>query len=227
MSFPVLLIHGGAGGVVLRGTKLAQVEASLTAILEPVFSKLEKGMSAVDAAVMAARLLEDDPLYNAGRGSKIQSDGKIRMSASLMDGKKRRFSGCVNVEGVKNPILLAKDLQTRRDRVLSGVGAARWARKAGLQFASNYTAAARRDYLKRKAGKSGTIGAVVLDSQGRLAAATSTGAVGMNFHFVFRIHRPQLAILRTEFAPFLRPEPGKRSLSFPAPPLCARGSKPE
>lgn len=139
----------------------------------------------MDVVTFAARLLEDDPLYNAGKGSQIQSDGHIRMSAALMDGYSRRFGGCVNVEGLKNPILLARALMRKKDRVLAGQGAKRFARELGLEFASPFTAHARKRFLARKAGKSGTIGAVALDSKGRLAAATSTG--GRGFEYPFRV----------------------------------------
>jgi L-asparaginase len=133
------------------------------------------------AVVRAVELLEDDPLYNAGLGSKIQGDGRIRMSASLMDGRRLRFSGCANVEGVKNPVRLAKLLQTCDDRVLSEAGARQFAREAGLPFASPFTPRARADFERRRQGKSGTVGAVALDRKHRLAAATSTGGRGFEY----------------------------------------------
>src|SRR5215470_9446790 len=111
----------------------------------------------------------------------MQSDSKIRMSASLMDGRRLRFSGCVNVEGVKNPIRLAKLLQTRDDRVLAEAGARQFAREAGLPFASPFTLRARADFKRRRQGKSGTVGAVALDRKHHLAAATSTGGRGFEY----------------------------------------------
>jgi L-asparaginase len=182
---PVLVIHGGAGSKPLHGERLALVTASLRKILENVYPQMQKGLSALDAVERAVLWLENDPLYNAGRGSKIQRDGKIRMSASIMDGDKRRFAGCVNVEHVKNPVLLARALMKKDDRVLSCEGAERFARELGLEFASNYTEASLAEFEKRKRGKTGTVGAVALDSKGRLAAATSTG--GKGFEFPFRV----------------------------------------
>ncbi len=134
---------------------------------------------------MACAALEDDPLYNAGYGSKLQSDGKVRMSASLMDGYTRKFAGCVNVEGVCNPIYLANALLKKNDRVLSGEGAKKFAREIGLTFRSPYTEHQRAAWKKKKLGKSGTVGAVALDSRGRLAAATSTG--GKGFEYPYRV----------------------------------------
>ena len=79
------------------------------------------GAPALDVAVEAARLLEVDPLFNAGLGSKLQSDGAARLSAALlMDGKHECFSGVINVQGLLNPIQLCRHLQTARDRVLDG-----------------------------------------------------------------------------------------------------------
>lgn len=178
---PILLVHGGAGAGRIRGRRYEEYSESLSRIMSLAYPLLAKGRSALEVVIRAAELLEDDPLYNAGKGSKIQSDGHIRMSASLMDGKRKRFAGCVNVERVKNPIRLAEALMNREDRVLAGKGAERLARELGLPFASPFTGRCREDYVKRKAGWTGTIGAVALDRQGRLAAATSTGGRGFEF----------------------------------------------
>jgi L-asparaginase len=181
MHVPLLLVHGGAGGKALNGERRRAYVESLTRILEQAWPLLARGGSALAAVVRAVELLENDPLYNAGLGSKIQSDGRIRMSASLMDGRRLRFSGCVNVEGVKNPIRLAKFLQARKDRVLAGAGARRFAREAGLPFASPFTPRARADFERLLHGKSGTVGAVALDRKHHLAAATSTGGRGFEY----------------------------------------------
>jgi L-asparaginase len=181
MPVPLLLVHGGAGAKAVNEERHRAYVESLKRILEQTWPLLARGGSAVTAVVRAVELLEDDPLYNAGLGSKIQSDGKIRMSASLMDGRRLRFSGCVNVEGVKNPIRLAKLLQTRADRVLSEAGARQFAREAGLPFASPFTLRARADFNRRRQGKSGTVGAVALDRKHHLAAATSTGGRGFEY----------------------------------------------
>ncbi len=182
---PVLVIHGGAGRRKVSGDELADLRESLRVILESSYKILKRGGSALAAVTEAVRLLEDDPRYNAGLGSKIQSDGHIRMSASVMDGERRRFGGCVNVERVKNPVLLAKALMNQEDRVLSGLGGERYAKQIGLPFASPFTAKQRELFRKKMTGKSGTVGAVALDVKGRLAAATSTG--GRGFEFPYRV----------------------------------------
>ncbi len=182
---PVLIIHGGAGSKTLTASRKADFTKSLQRILKECRPLLERGASALEVVTRATVLLEDDPLYNAGLGSKIQRDGHIRMSASIMDSERRRFAGCVNVEGIKNPILLARALMREKDRVLSGKGATRFARDMGLQFSSPFTPRALTDYHTKAEGKSGTVGALALDKKGRLAAATSTG--GRGFEYPFRV----------------------------------------
>jgi L-asparaginase len=181
MRGPLLLVHGGAGAKAMDEERHRAYVESLKRILGQTWPLLARGGSAVTAVVRAVELLENDPLYNAGLGSKIQSDGRIRMSAALMDGRRLRFSGCVNVEGVKNPVRLAKLLQTHDDRVLAGAGARQFAREAGLPFASPFTPGARANFKRRQRGKSGTVGAVALDRKHHLAAATSTGGRGFEY----------------------------------------------
>jgi len=178
---PVLVLHGGAGLKKMSNSRYAETCEALQSILETVYPKLKNGGTALEAVALAASYLEDNPLFNAGRGGKIQSDGKIRLSASIMDGARRRFAGCVNVEGVRHPIFLAKALLSRNDRVLSGAGAKAYARELGLEFRSAVTEEQRREFEQRKKGKTGTIGVVALDQRGRLAAATSTGGKGFEY----------------------------------------------
>ncbi len=178
---PVLVIHGGAGSKVLKARDKSVYMNSLARVLREVYPLLQRGGLSVEAVTRAVVLLENDPLYNAGLGSKIQSDGQIRMSASVMDGGARRFGGCVNVEGVKNPVLLARALMRERDRVLGGRGAKNFAKNLGLKFASPFTPHQLRNYRRRKTGKSGTVGAVALDADGILSAATSTGGRGFEY----------------------------------------------
>ncbi|TAF51617.1 MAG: isoaspartyl peptidase [Oscillatoriales cyanobacterium] len=161
---PKLVIHGGAGSCLQSKGGIEAVRKSLYDVLEAVYPLLKNGASAVDAVVQGCRLLEDDPRFNAGTGSVVQSDGQIRMSASLMDGLAQRFSGTINVARVQNPIELAQFLQTSDDRVLSDYGAAELLRE--LHFV-----------VAEPAGV-GTIGVVALDTEGRLAAGTSTGGKG-------------------------------------------------
>lgn len=174
-----IIIHGGffSESSTSHETKVAKQEALLR-IVKDSYDYL-KTHSAVETVVHAVSLLEDDPLFNAGIGSQIQSDGKIRMSASLMDGTTQKFSGVINIEEVKNPIQVALELMQVDDRVLGGEGATNFARQHGFEHYSTEIPQRRVEYEAKLAATGiGTVGCVALDTQGRLAAATSTGGKG-------------------------------------------------
>jgi L-asparaginase len=184
-QIPVIVIHGGAGAGRMSAAVRECHRRFISDLLLETFGSLQAGASALECVTVAVQALEDNPLYNAGYGSKIQSDGKIRMSAAIMEATRsqRRFAGCVNVQGVKNPVHLAKLLMNYPDRVLSCDGATRFARHNGLPFSSPYTAAQRQKFYAAEAGQTGTVGAVCVDSRGRCAAATSTGGRGHEYPF--------------------------------------------
>lgn len=181
-----VIIHGGffSESSTDAQTKKAKQEA-LVAIVQKSYEYL-KTHSALDTVIYAVCLLEDDPLFNAGTGSQIQSDGKIRMSAAVMDGTSQLMSGVINIENVKNPVLVAHRLMQQDDRILAGNGAAIYAREKGFDFYDPETAVRRAEYIgKKRSGGSGTVGCVVLDSECRIAVATSTG--GKGFEIVGRV----------------------------------------
>ena len=174
-----IIIHGGffSESSTNHETKVAKQEALLR-IVKDSYAYLQTH-SAVETVVYAVSLLEDDALFNAGIGSQIQSDGKIRMSASLMDGTTEKFSGVINIEEVKNPILIALELMKVDDRVLGGSGATNFARQHGFEKFSTEIPQRRAEYeAKLAATRMGTVGCVALDADGKLAAATSTGGKG-------------------------------------------------
>jgi len=174
-----IIIHGGffSESSTSQETKVAKQNALLR-IVKDSYEYL-KTHTAVETVVYAVSLLEDDDLFNAGIGSQIQSDGKIRMSASLMDGTTQKFSGVINIEEVKNPIHVALELMKVDDRVLGGSGATNFARQHGFEKFSTEIPQRRAEYeAKLAATGTGTVGCVALDSNGNLAAATSTGGKG-------------------------------------------------
>lgn len=189
---PKLIIHGGAGSSLQGKGGLEAVRKSLYQVIDEVYALLLKGASAQEAVVRGCQLLEDDPRFNAGTGSVLQSDGQIRMSAALMDGTLKRFSGVINVSRVKNPIDLAVFLQNASDHVLSDYGAAELARELQLPLYNPLTDQRlqewledRKDNFKRSMANvvsepagTGTIGVVALDQNGQLVAGTSTGGKG-------------------------------------------------
>lgn len=179
MATPKIIIHGGFFSEL--GTtdviKKAKQQA-LSDIIRKAFEVLQNH-TALQTVVYAVEQLENDELFNAGTGSQIQRDGKIRMSASLMDGVTQRFSGVINIEDVKNPIRVAERLMEVDDRVLGGEGATKFARDLGFEHFSTETELRRKEYeAKLDASRSGTVGCVVLDLFGNLAAGTSTGGKG-------------------------------------------------
>ncbi|RCJ38791.1 isoaspartyl peptidase [Nostoc minutum NIES-26] len=196
---PKLIIHGGAGSSLHGKGGLEAVRKSLHTVVEEVYALLLSGVTASVAVVQGCQMLEDDPRFNAGTGSVLQSDGQIRMSASLMDGTSGRFSGVINVSRVKNPIELAQFLQNSPDRVLSDYGSAELARELQLPSYNALTELRLQEWIQERqdnfkstmAGvvaepelvessnsRRGTIGVVVLDAYGNLAAGTSTGGKG-------------------------------------------------
>lgn len=181
-----IIIHGGffSESSTSLETKVAKQQALLR-IVKEAYAYLQTH-SALEAVVYAVSLLEDDALFNAGIGSQIQSDGKIRMSASLMDSVTMKMSGVINIEDVKNPIQVAQHLLAVDDRILSGEGATAYARANGFEAFSTEIPQRRAEYeAKVAATRLGTVGCVALDAEGRIAVATSTG--GKGFELVGRV----------------------------------------
>lgn len=174
-----VIIHGGffSESDQSSQTKIAK-QQSLEKIVRQSFAYL-KDHTALQTVAYTVSLLEDDVLFNAGIGSQIQSDGKIRMSASLMDAETQKFSGVINIEDVKNPVFVAEKLMEVDDRVLGGNGAKKFAVEHGFQNFSTEIPQRRAEYEKKlKDGGKGTVGCVALDNDGKLAVATSTGGKG-------------------------------------------------
>ena len=174
---PVIAIHGGAG--VLRADRPGERHrGALKRALEAGYEVLHRKI-AVDAVAAAVVVLEDSPLFNAGRGSSFNTDAEIEMDASIMDGATLRAGAVAAVRRIRNPVLAARAVMERsRHVLLAGSGAERFARKQGLKFEPpEYFHTGRRMAALRKnlSNYHGTVGAVALDADGNLAAATSTG----------------------------------------------------
>lgn len=174
-----IIIHGGffSESSTNHETKVAKQKALLR-IAKDSYEFL-KTHTALETVVYAVSQLEDDELFNAGIGSQIQSDGKIRMSASLMDGSTHKMSGVINIEEVKNPVQVAKVLLDFDDKVLGGSGATSFARKHGFEVFSTEIPQRRSEYEAKLASSgTGTVGCVALDKEGKIAVSTSTGGKG-------------------------------------------------
>ncbi|HEX8268324.1 MAG TPA: isoaspartyl peptidase/L-asparaginase [Flavobacterium sp.] len=174
-----IIIHGGffSEASTDEQTKSNKQQAMLR-IVKSAYHFLQTH-TALEAVVYAVSQLEDDDLFNAGTGSQIQADGKIRMSASVMDGRTLKMSGVINIEDIKNPVQVAQKLLDYDDKVLGGVGANAFAADQGFPKYSTETPERRKDYEQKLASQGkGTVGCVALDKEGRLAVATSTGGKG-------------------------------------------------
>lgn len=174
-----IIIHGGffSESSTNHETKVAKQNALLR-IAKDSYEFL-KTHTALETVVYAVSQLENDELFNAGIGSQIQSDGKIRMSASLMNGFTHKMSGVINIEEVKNPVQVAQVLLDFDDKVLGGSGATNFARKHGFEVFSTEIPQRRLEYeAKLASAGTGTVGCVALDKDGKIAVATSTGGKG-------------------------------------------------
>jgi L-asparaginase / beta-aspartyl-peptidase len=188
-----IAIHGGAGTMprhLLTRAREDQYRASVAAALDAGHAVLEHGGSSLDAVSMAVRLLEDDPLFNAGRGAALTRDGAAELDAAIMDGRQQRAGAVACVRYVKNPIDLARRVMEKSPHVLLvGAGAEEFALEHGIAPVPNdyfHTQERRQQLEAVREGQrvsdlisspKGTVGAVALDSAGNLAAATSTGGM--------------------------------------------------
>lgn len=188
---PVLVIHGGAGTIkreMLSDSMESKIRQQLVMALDSGYAILESGGTAQDAVARAIVILEDSPLFNAGKGAVMNEQGNHELDASIMDGATLDAGAVAGVTRVKNPILSAIAVMERTPHVmLAGEGAEKLAEEVGLEMVENgyFTTPrikARWEKLKshsntRSFSKFGTVGAVALDEKGNIAAGTSTGGV--------------------------------------------------
>ncbi|MCS6988764.1 MAG: isoaspartyl peptidase/L-asparaginase [Chloroherpetonaceae bacterium] len=186
-----IAIHGGAGAILksqIAPEQEARYRQALAQAVEKGYAILERGGSSLDAVQAVVETLEDDSLFNAGKGAVFNSDGKIELDAAIMDGATLRAGAVAALRHVKNPIRLARAVMEKSEHVLLiGDGAERFAKERGIELVDEsyfFTEARWQALQKAKARESltekekhGTVGAVALDQFGNLAAATSTGGM--------------------------------------------------
>lgn len=197
------IIHGGAG-VIKKGSltpeREAEYKAKLTEAVTAGYRALQDGKSSLDAVEIAIRILEDSPLFNAGKGAVFTNDGKNELDSSIMDGKTLAAGAAAGLHKVKNPITLARVIMEKSPHVMMvGDGAEKFAAEQKIELVDEryFWTQQRWDDLQRvlnvEKGKSeqvkkpgdvlsrdskyGTVGAVALDRKGNIAAGTSTGGM--------------------------------------------------
>ena len=172
---PSIIVHGGAGPI--KDDSLpARLEGCKVAALAG-WEILHAGGSAVDAAEATVVVLEDNPLFNAGTGSTLNSLGQVEMDAAVMDGASLRAGAVAAVQGIKNPIKLARRvLEDGRHVLIAGQGASLFARAVGFPECDPAALIVESE-KQRWDSKHGTVGCVAIDRDGKLAAATSTGGI--------------------------------------------------
>lgn len=189
-----LVVHGGAGVMRKAGTTATQeagIKAGLNEALDAGSEVLAAGGSALNAVQAAVQKLEDNPLFNAGRGAVFTWDGHNELDAAIMDGSSRAAGAVASSTTTRHPVALARKVMEASPHVmLSGAGADQFACEQGLEQVDNswFATPRRRQQLEKlrtndKLGwfdvdlKYGTVGAVAMDSEGHVAAATSTGGL--------------------------------------------------
>ncbi len=188
-----IAIHGGAGAVP-RSTLTAERERhyrdGLAAALDAGYAVLEKGGSSLDAVAAAVTSLEDNPLFNAGRGAALTREGAAELDAAIMEGRQQRAGAVAAVRHVRNPVELARRVMEKsRHVLLVGAGAEEFALEEGLALVPNTYFRTEERWAQLESERrghsvsdlfpssQGTVGAVALDAAGDLAAATSTGGM--------------------------------------------------
>ena len=189
-----IVIHGGAGEIkrgLLTSEEEEEYRSKMKEALNSGYSIIENGGDAIEAVVATIQILEDSPLFNAGKGSVLTHEGDVSMDASIMNGEDINAGAVSGIKHVKNPIQLARLVMDSSQHVfLSGEGAEQFADKQHLEKKENdyFITPKRLKQLKRVLGedsdnsekiidKHGTVGCVVIDAKGNLAAGTSTGGM--------------------------------------------------
>ena len=187
-----IVIHGGAG--VMSKEKMTSEQqknykAKLNEALELGDKMLQEGADATDVVVKVINILEDSPLFNAGKGAVFTHDEKVELDASIMEGLTLNAGAVAGVRDIKNPITAAREVMINSEHVfLSGEGASEFAKKQNLEIVPNkyfYTDSRfqslmrlkKRERERTQQDKTGTVGCAVLDTKGNISAGTSTGGM--------------------------------------------------
>lgn len=182
---PVILIHGGAGGIERKyynDEQIAEYDFALQAVLKVGYDMLTYGANGMDVVVECLTMLENDPHFNAGKGAVFNDQGEVELDASVMDGSTKMAGAVAGLKHIKNPAKLARAVMEETSHVLLfGEGAEEFAKTQDHELVDNeyfLTPKRKAQYERwKQMKKNGTVGVVVKDVQGNLYAGTSTGGM--------------------------------------------------
>ena len=182
---PVILIHGGAGGIERKyynDKQISEYDSALQAVLKVGYDMLTHDANGLDVVVECLTMLENDPHFNAGKGAVFNDLGEAELDASVMDGSTKMAGAVAGLKRIKNPAKLARAVMEETSHVLLiGEGAEEFAKTQDHEFVDNeyfLTSKRKQQYERwKQMKKNGTVGVVVLDVQGNLYAGTSTGGM--------------------------------------------------
>lgn len=170
-----LIVHGGAKTI--RSELHDRNRAGCAAAAEAGAAILRSGGSAILAAEAAVRVLEDDPVFNAGFGSVLNNAGEVEMDAAIMEGSTLSLGGVAGVRRIRNPVRVAKAMMLARPVLLAGAGAERFAQEQGIALCDPEEMVSKEALASEYAKAHDTVGCVAMDAAGTLVAATSTGGL--------------------------------------------------
>lgn len=180
---PLLIVHGGAGKQDPKENQGLRATEDLCRIVQDAWKLIPSEQDSLNIVLFCLKEMEKNPVFNCGYGSAIQGDGEARLTAAMMEGERQIFSGVINVSGIVHPSILAKHLQRKESRVVTGPGLEKLIADAKVEKKSPISPERLKQYEDDKKTKKNydTVGCVYRDKNGKLFSGTTTGGRGFEF----------------------------------------------